>query len=111
MSNAFRPKVTIYYHPLDAACEAARQVLERVRPFEDFILDEVDVAQDPIAQKHHGSQIPVVALNGVVSFRGRVNEDQFIRRLRDAKLAMRTEDEERQREALGLPRRRPIGRG
>ena len=111
MASSFRPKVTVYYHPLDAACEAVRQVLERVRPFEDFILDEVDIDQDPLAHKRYHDQIPVVALNGVVTFQGRLNEDQFIRRLRDTRQAMRREEEDRQLQARGLPPRRRIGRG
>ena len=111
MTTSFRPKVTIYYNPLDAACEKARQVLERIYPFEGFVLEEVDIGQDPVAHKLHGPHIPVVALNGVVAFRGRLNEDQFIRRLRSARQEMMRDEEDRQLQARGLPPRRRIGRG
>ena len=91
----FEPTVVIYYRPLQADSEAAMQTIERVHPFEKFVLQEVDVAQDPRAEALHGDQVPLIAINGQVAFRGGVDEDRFIRRLRIAREEMARDEEER----------------
>lgn len=91
------PRIAIYYRPACPSCEEAKQVLERVRPYEPFELEEVDITQDRVAASLYADKIPVVTLNGQVVFRHRVDEDRLIRRLGLARREMLAEEEERRK--------------
>lgn len=93
------PRLVIYFTPACAHCEDAKQVLERVRPYEPFELEEVDITLDRVAFGLHADKVPVVTLNGQVVFRHRVDEDRLIRRLRLARQEMIADAEERRARA------------
>jgi glutaredoxin len=63
-------------------CEAAWQHLEREQRRYGFELTAVDVDSDPDLAARFGDQVPVVAINGRVRFRGAVNEVLLRRLLR-----------------------------
>lgn len=89
------PRLTIYYKPACHLCEDAKQVLERVRPFERFELEEVDISHDRVAYGLYSDKIPVVTINGQMVFKYRVDEDRLIRRLRLARQELEREEAER----------------
>lgn len=54
-------------------CDEAWQVLEDARKKWAFEVTVVDVDGDPALVAEHGESVPVVAIDGKVRFRGRVN--------------------------------------
>jgi glutaredoxin len=54
-------------------CEQVWGQLEAARRRHGFALEAVDVDSDPALAAAHGLQVPVVAVNGKVRFRGVVN--------------------------------------
>ncbi len=44
-----------------------------------FALEVVDIDTNPELVAAHGNWVPVIAINGVVRFRGRINEVLFTR--------------------------------
>ncbi len=63
-------------------CEEAWEVVEAAREKHGFTLTAVDVDTDPALAKEHGECVPVVAIDGKVRFRGRVNAVLLERMLR-----------------------------
>jgi glutaredoxin len=55
-------------------CEDAWALLSRHRRRRGFTLEQVDVDTAPHLAAKYGDCVPVVAVNGAVRFRGRVNE-------------------------------------
>ncbi len=54
-------------------CDEAWEVVEAAKKKHGFTLTAVDVDADPSLAKEHGDCVPVVAIDGKVRFRGRVN--------------------------------------
>jgi glutaredoxin len=94
-----QPKVVIYFKPQCHLCEDAKQVLERVRPYEMFHLEEVNINHDTVAYGLYSDKIPVVTINGQMAFKYRVEEDRLIRRLKLARADMVREEEEKLKQA------------
>src|SRR5262245_39675954 len=63
-------------------CDDAWEVLESGRRRFRFTLQRVDVDADPALAARYGSEVPVVAVDGRVYFRGRVNTVLLDRLLR-----------------------------
>jgi glutaredoxin len=61
-------------------CELAWEQLEAAARWFPLRLAAVDVDTDPELVARYGHEVPVVAINGQVRFRGRVN-DVLLRRL------------------------------
>lgn len=91
------PRLTLYHRSGCAESESARRVLERVRPYEPFDLEEVDINQDRVAYGLHHDTAPVLKINGQTVFRHRIDEDRLIRRLRLVRQQLIAEEEERRR--------------
>jgi glutaredoxin len=70
------PVVILYTRPGCHLCEVARTVLERygLKP------REVDIESDPALVARYTNDIPVVSIDGIERFRGRVDE-VLLRRL------------------------------
>ncbi len=64
-------------------CDLAWKQLHQARSHHGFALSQVDVDQDPQLVERYGLQVPVVAINGRVRFRGRINK-VLLRRLIEA---------------------------
>jgi len=63
-------------------CEDAWGLLQAEQRRHRFTLSTVDIDNDPELVKLHGECVPVVAVNGRVRFRGRINEVLWRRLLR-----------------------------
>jgi glutaredoxin len=75
------PVVTLYTREGCHLCEEARQVLEAARHRARFSLELIDIDQDDALRKAYNEEVPVVAINGRKSFKYRVDEKEFLRRL------------------------------
>lgn len=95
-----KPRLVIYFEPQCRDCEEGIRVLERVRPYEMFELEEVNINHDPVAYGLHSDKVPVVTINGQVAFRHHVDEDRLIRRLKQARAQMARDEEEQRKEAI-----------
>ena len=75
-------RVVVYSRQECHLCDDAKAVLHG---YIDYLptIDEIDIDSDPELQQRFGTSIPVVEIDGVVRFRGRVDEN-LLRRLIDA---------------------------
>lgn len=75
--------VTLYTKAGCSLCDKAVPVLEKVRRDIPFILEKIDIAQDPVLLGRYRWAIPVVCIDGVEVFRHRVDEARLVALLRD----------------------------
>ena len=73
--------VTLYMRKGCHLCERVEGVLKTAREREPFTLEMVDIDSDPALQEQYGFEIPVIAIDGVASFRYDLNLDAFLERL------------------------------
>lgn len=79
-----QPVVTFYTRPGCHLCEEALQVLEVARRHAGFVLEVVDIDQHAALRETYNEEVPVIAINGRKSFKYRVNEEEFLKKLRAA---------------------------
>src|SRR6266540_1087312 len=72
--------VTLYTKTDCCLCDEALEVIERVRREHRFVLEKIDITNDPLLLDRHAERIPVVLVNGAEAFLYRVDE-QALRRL------------------------------
>ncbi len=80
--RAGRLRVVMYTRRGCHLCETAWDELEKARRRHGFTLEAVDVDGDPGLAAAYGHEVPVVAVNGRVRFRGAVNPVLLARLLR-----------------------------
>jgi glutaredoxin len=56
--------VTVYSKPGCHLCEEAIQTLERIQKNAVFLLEEINIQDNPALFAEYGEQIPVIMLNG-----------------------------------------------
>lgn len=66
--------VIVYSRPGCHLCHEAEEALARYQRRFGFTMNVVDISGDEALTQAHGESIPVVVIDGVVRFRGRVNE-------------------------------------
>ena len=76
-------RVTLYTRADCSCCEKAKGVLEPRRRKYGFAVEEVDIDADPALAEAYGTSVPVVAIDGKVRFRGKV-EPALLDRLLEA---------------------------
>ncbi len=70
-------RVTLYSSPACHLCDAAADVIRRVRDRHPFDLDVVDIDGNEELEKRFRPEIPVVHVNGRFAFRYRVDADEL----------------------------------
>ena len=65
-------------------CDEAWEIVEAAQKRHGFTVERIDVDADPALTEEHGECVPVVAIDGKVRFRGRVNAVLLERMLRKA---------------------------
>jgi glutaredoxin len=75
-------QVILYTRQACPLCEEAWAILEAEQRTWGFQLSLVDVDSDPRLLEAHGDSVPVVTVDGVVRFRGKVSPILFRRLLR-----------------------------
>ena len=64
---------TVYTRSQCGCCRKALDLLANARGRHGFAIEEVDVDGDPALAEIYGTEVPVVAVNGKVRFRGVVS--------------------------------------
>ncbi len=64
---------TVYSRAQCGCCEKAMKVLEEAQRRFGFAIEQVDIDQEPDLVAKYNTEVPVVAVNGKVRFRGLVN--------------------------------------
>lgn len=82
---------TVYTRAQCGCCHKAIDILERYRKRYGFAIETVDVDSDPDLVARYDTEVPVVAVNGKVRFRGVVNP-ALLERLLDAECRNRRAD-------------------
>lgn len=70
-------QVTVYTQPGCHLCGAAIRALTKLQAQTPFVLEEVNIQQDPALLAEYGEQIPVIFLNGEFLFEYAVDEDKL----------------------------------
>ncbi len=74
-------RVTVYSRAGCGCCHKAIDLLDKYRRRYGFRVEVVDVDADPALVARHGPEVPVVAVDGKVRFKGVVNPVLFERLL------------------------------
>jgi glutaredoxin len=75
-------KVTVYTRAQCCCCHKALDVLKDAQQRFGFAIEEVDIDCDPDLVARYNTEVPVVAVDGKVRFRGVVNRALLERLLR-----------------------------
>jgi glutaredoxin len=62
-------------------CDIAKNVLREAQQRADFEYQEVDIDRDPELRQRYTDEVPVIAINGVATFRYSVDLKELLRRL------------------------------
>lgn len=76
-------KVVLYTRPGCTLCDKAKTIIMKVSRNHPIDLQEVDISSDPNLVQAYGESIPVVCIDGVEVFRGKVSEYRLQRELRE----------------------------
>ena len=82
--------VRLYSRPGCHLCEGALQMLETLRDDFDFLLEEVNIDEDPALKDRLGEQIPVITIDGGNRVAGSVTPDKLRRAFSRAVKARQT---------------------
>ena len=66
-------RVVVYTRANCPLCDEAAEFLDEEQRHRGFQLEYRDIANDAELTRQHGDSIPVVEVNGMVRFRGRIN--------------------------------------
>jgi glutaredoxin len=73
--------VTLYSRPGCCLCDDAREIIERVRARQPFVLEERNIDQDRALTLAYLERIPVVTIDGAEAFELFVDEEELECRL------------------------------
>ena len=74
-------EVVVYSKPGCCLCDEVKEKLKRLQASHAFNLREVNILEDPEAQRKFKEEIPVVFINGKKAFKYRLDEKQFLKKL------------------------------
>ena len=74
-------EVVVYSKPECHLCDEVKAQLSRLQQSHPFEMREVNILNDPESFSKYQLEIPVVLINGRKSFKYRLDETEFIRRL------------------------------
>ena len=77
------PRVTLYTRTGCHLCDTAKEQLRRARQGAQFDLEEVDIDSDPELRALYNEEVPVISIDGRKAFKFFVNEQEFLKRLKD----------------------------
>ena len=75
-------EVVVYSKPDCCLCDEAKSLLRKLAAKHRFAWREVNILEDPETYEKYKNEIPVVFINGRKAFKYRIDEDDFVRRLR-----------------------------
>ena len=77
------PEVILYTRKGCHLCDTAKEHLQRARRHADFDLHEIDIDREPRLRSLYNEEVPVITINGKKAFKYHVDEQSFLKRLRD----------------------------
>ena len=77
-----RAHVLLYTRPGCHLCEEAKAQMSAAACADEYILEEVNIADDPALTELYGWEIPVVKINGIKAFKYRLTAAEFKSKLR-----------------------------
>jgi len=77
-----RAIVTIFSRPGCHLCEVAKEAILNAGCEGEFVLEEVNIDDDPALRDRYGDDIPVIFINGVKVFKHHVDRREFKRKFR-----------------------------
>jgi glutaredoxin len=77
--------VIIYSRPGCHLCEEAKEAIAAAQCADEYMLDEINIENDPDLLRRYRNDIPVIIINGVEAFRHRLTRDEFRRKLAAAR--------------------------
>ena len=80
-----RVRVTIYTKPGCHLCDEAKEELRHARCRDAYTLEEINIETDPELFRRYGVEIPVIAIDGHVTFKYRVSAADFERQIKRAR--------------------------
>lgn len=75
-------EVIVYSKPDCCVCEEVKEKLRSLQQTHPFAWREINILEDADAYAKFKEEIPVVFVNGKKAFKYRVDEKEFVRRLR-----------------------------
>jgi glutaredoxin len=76
-----KAQVIIYSRPGCCLCQEAKAIIRAAGCDDEFILDEVNIDEDPALREAFRYDVPVIFINGVKAFKHRVDAREFKRKL------------------------------
>ena len=73
-----RVRVTLYTKPGCHLCQEAKEQIIAARCQDLYVLDEVNIEEDPALYDRYRYEIPVIAINGQDTFRFSITPVEFI---------------------------------
>ena len=73
--------VIVYSRPGCHLCDKAKAAILKSDCADLFTLDVIDIETDPLLLQRYQNDIPVVLINGVETFRHRIEPSEFKKRL------------------------------
>lgn len=77
-----RARVTVYSRPGCHLCDEAKTSISSAGCDDDFILEEVNIDEDPELRERYQFDVPVILIDGIKAFKHRVDPREFKRKLR-----------------------------
>lgn len=77
------PRVTLFTRAGCHLCDTAKEQLRLARRGAQFDLEEVDIDSDPQLRALYNEEVPVISINGRKAFKYFVNEQEFLKKLKD----------------------------
>lgn len=75
-------EVVVYSRAGCHLCEVVKEQVARLAATEGFRWREIDIDADPELLRQYNDQVPVVLIDGRKAFKYRLDEKEFLRRLR-----------------------------
>ena len=77
-----RARVLLFTRPGCHLCEEAKAQITAADCADQFILEEINIDDDPALVERYGWEIPVVMINGIKAFKYRLTSAEFKSKLR-----------------------------
>lgn len=74
--------VVVYSRKNCHLCDEVKESLRRLERRADFRWREVDIDAEPELQRLYNDEVPVVFINGSKAFKYRVDEQEFLKKLK-----------------------------
>ncbi|HYY58643.1 MAG TPA: glutaredoxin family protein [Pyrinomonadaceae bacterium] len=77
-----KAQVRLYTRAGCHLCEEAKREILAAGCAERYVLEEIDIDDDPALRERYGWEIPVITINGIKAFKYRLTSAEFRAKLR-----------------------------